>query len=96
VVKHGVEIPWNVSHGNELDALHGNTLWHNAIKKEISSLLDLNCFKLHAPGYKSSLDFHFAPLTIIFDVKQCGHCNTQLVAGAMWLILAALILNLQW
>jgi len=61
VVKYGVEIPQNVAHAYELDALHGNTLWQDAIKKEISSLLDLNCFKFHDPGYKPSLDFQFAP-----------------------------------
>jgi len=41
VVKYGVEIPQNVAHVYELDALHGNTLWQDAIKKEISSLLEL-------------------------------------------------------
>jgi len=41
VVKYGVEIPQYVAHAYELDALHGNTLWQDAIKKEISSLLEL-------------------------------------------------------
>jgi len=81
VVKYGVEIPRNVAHAYELDALHGNTLWQDAIKKGISSLLDLNCFKFHDPGYKPSQDFQFAPLTMIFDVKQCGHRKARLVAG---------------
>ena len=40
-MKYGVEIPRNVAHAYELDALHGNTLWQDAIKKEISSLLEL-------------------------------------------------------
>ncbi len=48
VVKYGDEIPQNVAHAYELDALHGNTLWHKAIKKEIISLLDLNCYEFHA------------------------------------------------
>jgi len=80
-VKYAVEIPQNVAHAYELGALHGNTLWQDAIKKEISSLLELNCFKFHAPDYKPSLDFQFAPLTMIFNVKQCGHCKACLVAG---------------
>ncbi len=56
----------------ELDAESSNTLWSDAIKKEIDSLFWLGCIEFHAPDFKPSLEYQFAKLTImgIFEVKQ--------------------------
>jgi hypothetical protein len=43
-VKYDVIIPCSVKHAKELDTKNGNTLWADAIMKEIDSLLRLGCF----------------------------------------------------
>jgi hypothetical protein len=53
-VKYGIVVPWSVKHARELDAQNGNTLWSDAIKKEIDSLLWLGCFDFCAPDFKHS------------------------------------------
>ena len=72
-VKYSVVVPRSVTHALELDAEAGNTFWGDAIRKEIASLLALDCFEFHAPDYKpSSLDYQWAKLSMIFEVKQDG------------------------
>jgi hypothetical protein len=53
-VKYGVIIPCSAKHAMELDTENGNTLWADAIKKEIDSLLWLGCFDFRAPDFKPS------------------------------------------
>ena len=80
-MKYGIVVPQSVKHARELDAQNGNTLWSDAIKKEIDSLLWLGCFDFHAPDFKPSLEYQFTKLTMIFEVKQDGQCKARLVAG---------------
>ena len=80
-VKYGVVIPRNVKHALELDSEAGVTFWADAIRKEIASLLALDCFSFHAPDYKPSSDYQWTKLTIIFEVKQDGRRKARLVAG---------------
>ncbi|KAI2510964.1 Reverse transcriptase (RNA-dependent DNA polymerase) [Fragilaria crotonensis] len=80
-VKYGVIIPRSVKHAYELDREDGTTLWTDAIRKEIESLLALHCFSFHSPDYKPSSDFQMARLTMIFEVKQDGRRKARLVAG---------------
>jgi hypothetical protein len=80
-VKYGVIIPHSVKHAKELDTEKSNTLWADAIKKEIDFLLRLGCFDFRAPDFKPSLEYQFVMLTIIFEVKQDGRCKARLVAG---------------
>ncbi len=68
-VKYGVIIPRSVKHAKKLDTKNGNTLWADAITKEIDSLLWLQCFDFCAPDFKPSLEYQFAKLTMIFEVK---------------------------
>jgi hypothetical protein len=79
--KYRVEIPRSVKHAFELDAQAGNTVWADAIKKEIASLLALDCFTFHSPDYKPSSDFQWTKLSMIFEVKQDGRRKARLVAG---------------
>jgi hypothetical protein len=69
---YGVIIPHSVKHAKELDTKNGNTLWADAIMKEIDSLLRLGCFDFRASDFKPSLEYQFAKLTMIFEVKQDG------------------------
>ena len=55
--KYGVLIPRSVKHALRLDNKSGTTFWMDAIKKEIDSLLALNCFKFRPPDYKPSSDY---------------------------------------
>lgn len=81
-VKYGVVIPRNsVRHAHELDKEAGSTVWTDAIRKEIESLLALNCFTFHPPDYKPSSGFQMARLSMIFEVKQDGRRKARLVAG---------------
>ena len=80
-IKYGVEVPRNVRHAFELDKAAGNTLWTDAIRKEVVSLLALNCFEFHAPDYKPSSDYQWTTLSMIFEVKQDGRRKARLVAG---------------
>ena len=79
-MKYGVIIPHCVKHAMELDTETGNTLWADAIKKEIDSLLWLRCFDFHVPDFKPSSEYQFAKLTMIFEVKQDGPHKARLVA----------------
>jgi hypothetical protein len=53
--KYGIVIPRSVKHALELDAEAGNTLWADAIKKEIASLLALDIFTFHLPTTNPAL-----------------------------------------
>jgi hypothetical protein len=79
--KYGVEIPRSVKHALEFDAQAGNTLWTDAIKKEVASLLALDCFTFHSPDYKPSSDYQWTKLSMIFEIKQDGRRKARLVAG---------------
>jgi Reverse transcriptase (RNA-dependent DNA polymerase) len=80
-VKYGVPIPRSVKHAYELDKEAGNTFWADAIRKEIDSLLALDCFAFHAPDYKPSSDYQWTKLNLIFEVKQDGRRKARMVAG---------------
>ena len=80
-VKYGVQVPRNVKHAFELDSEEGHTHWADAIKKEVSSLLDLECFEFFPPEYKPSSEYQLTKLTMIFEVKQDGRRKARLVAG---------------
>jgi hypothetical protein len=75
-VKYGVQVPRNVQHALDLDRTAGNTFWADAIRKEIASLLALDCFEFHGPAYKPNSE-----LSMIFEVKQDGRRKARLVAG---------------
>jgi hypothetical protein len=71
-VKMGIEVPRNTREALFFDKQNKNTLWADAIFKEMSGLRRLNVFKFHAPNYKCDRKegWQFAPMHMIFDVKQ--------------------------
>ena len=79
--KYGVWIPRNVKEALEVDKKNGNNLWREAIVKEISALWDMKVFKLLGKGQKQKNDTQFAPLRLLFDVKQDGRRKARLVIG---------------
>ena len=80
-IKYRLSVPRNVRHALELDREAGNTFWADAIRKESASLLALDCFEFHDPGYKPSSEFQWTKLSMIFEVKQDGRRKARLVAG---------------
>lgn len=80
-VKYGVQVPVDVRDAYSLDSTNNDSFWADAIKKEIASLLALDCFEFKEPGYKPSDSYQFCPLTMIFEVKQDGRRKARLVAG---------------
>jgi hypothetical protein len=71
-VKMGIEVPRNTREALFFDKQNKNTLWADAIFKEMSGLRRLNVFKFHAPNYKCDRKegWQFAPMHMIFDIKQ--------------------------
>ena len=80
-VKYSVPVPRNVTHALELDREARNTFWADAIRKEVASLLALDCFEFHAPDHKPSSEYQWTKLSMIFEVKQDGRRKARLVAG---------------
>ena len=78
---YGVILPQNVKQALAIDAESGDDVWLQAIRKEVASLLALHCFEFHVPDYKPNLEYQFARLTMIFEVKQDGRQKACLVAG---------------
>jgi hypothetical protein len=71
-VKMGIKIPRNIHEALLFDWENGNTHWADAIYKEMEGLKRLNVFQLHAPNHRchKSDGWQFAPMHMIFDVKQ--------------------------
>lgn len=63
------------------DRLNGNKAWQEAIDKEMDSLNVLNVFNYKSPNYKPGDDFQYAPLRMVFNVKQDLHLKARLVIG---------------
>jgi hypothetical protein len=80
IYQFGIQVPKNVKEAYKLDAQNGNTLWEDAMKEEIQSLLDFNTFedKGKVPfidGFKNII-VHF-----VFAVKHDLRHKACLVAG---------------
>jgi hypothetical protein len=70
-IKYGVYIPKNVQDALREDEKNGNTLWKDAIKKEVDALQSYKTFKLVAKSRVNSVmkTHQIAPLRMIFDCK---------------------------
>ena len=83
-VQYGVTVPNNVDQAYELDRINGNTLWEEAIKKELDAINSYETFdyepELSAKELKKK-GYQFAPLRMIFCVKQDLRRKARLVIG---------------
>ena len=81
-VKFGLKIPNNTREALIIDAENGNNLWADAIAKEMGALEKANCFAFYPPGFKVGSEYQYAPLRLIFDIKQEDfRRKARLVAG---------------
>lgn len=80
--KFGINIPNSVKEALIFDRQNNNTLWADAIYKEMAALDKAKCFKYYPPTYRVSKEYQYAPLRLIFDVKQENlRRKARLVAG---------------
>jgi hypothetical protein len=75
-----VQVPRNAKQAIELDQANGNSLWKDAMTKEIDNIQAYNTFKdmgtvNYVPGYKKII-VHF-----VFAVKHDLRHKARLVAG---------------
>ena len=81
-IKFGIEVPNNVRHALLLDRRNGNSAWGEAIMKEMSALTKAGVWEFKPPNFRLDKSYQFAPLTLIFDVKQEDlRRKARLVAG---------------
>ena len=69
----------SVDEAMELDKTNGNTLWFDAIQKELKNVIV--AFKLLEPGEQLPVGSKLIPYHIIFDVKLDLTRKARLVAG---------------
>ena len=84
-MRYGVRLPkpgrYAVRDAYDLDKENGNSLWAEAIEKEVSSLLSLGCFSFRKPEDGKPNGYQHVPLHMVFDVKQDGRRKARLVAN---------------
>ena len=70
--KFGIRIPNTIEEAILFDQQAGNTLWQDAIKKEMTNLDRLKVFKYHPPTKQFAKEdgWQVAPLRMIFDIKN--------------------------
>ena len=76
--KYGVEIPRTVKEVKLLDDKNGNTLWHDAINKEMENLkVAFNI--IHEKGRKPPPTYTRASGHMVFDVRMTLECKARWV-----------------
>jgi len=66
--KYGIELPTSVKHAIEIDRKNGNTLWQDALSKEMGNVCV--AFEILGPNMKAPLGWHKASGHLVFDVKM--------------------------
>ena len=83
--KFGIQVPRSVKEAYKLDEVNGNTLWGDAIKKEIDQLMEFETFKVEEKGEQlERKGYQFVPIHMTFDVKFDLRRKARLVAGGNW------------
>ena len=78
--KFGIEVPRTVREAYELDKKNGNTLWADAIKKEMENVRV--AFQIFEDGEQVPIGYQQVRCHMIFDIKQDDfRRKARLVAG---------------
>ena len=67
-IKYGIDIPRTVEEAHKMDEKNGNTLWGDAINKELSNVMV--AFQLVEDRDTIPVGSKLIPYHIIFDVKN--------------------------
>ena len=65
----------------EFDKENGNNKWAEAMKLEIQSLNNLECFEFHPKDYSPTKEYQKTTLMMIMNVKQDLRHKCQLATG---------------
>src|SRR6476620_3695600 len=79
--KFGVRVPKNWNEAKSIDEQEGNTLWADAVKKEMDQLHEYNTFIDKGVGARMPLDWKRINVHLIFDCKHDLRRKARLVAG---------------
>ena len=79
--KFGVRIPRTVREAKALDTANGNTLWQDAIDKELRQIDDYATFRPTACTDQAPAGYTGIPYHVVFDVKVDLRRKARLVAG---------------
>jgi hypothetical protein len=77
--KFGIRLPSSVSEAMELDRINNNTLWYDAIMKEMTNVRI--AFNIKGKSEPAPPGYKHIPLRIIFDIKMDFTHKARLVAG---------------
>ena len=77
--KYGIEVPKTVKEAYALDLKNGNTLWRDAIRKEMTN--NRVAFQVLEPGESPSSQHRFVECHMIFDVKMDFTRKARFVAN---------------
>ncbi len=81
--KFGIEVPKTVKEALALDCKNGNTLWADAIAKEMKEVCI--AFNIVLDGHSAPIGYQKIPCHMIFDVKmEDFRQKFRLVAGGHW------------
>ena len=78
-MKFGIEVPGTVEEALRLDEINGNTLWRDAINKEMKN--SKVAFELLGRGDKAPVGFKEITCHLIFDIKLSMERKARYVAG---------------
>ena len=81
--KYGIEIPRNWTDIVRIDLAAGNTLWADAVKKEVAALIHHGCFHfVSSEAFKPNRDdYQYCHLHFVYEVKTDLRQKARLVAN---------------
>ena len=77
--KYGFELPKTWKDILRIDKAAGNTLWQDAVKKEVGALIQHQCFDFRSPDYKPSKDYQYCRLHFVYEIKTDLRHKARLV-----------------
>ena len=79
--KYGIEVPRSWKDLIRLDTTANNRKWQDAVEKEVSALIQHQCFDFKPPGFKPPSDFQYCRLHFVYDVKNDLRYKARLVCN---------------
>ena len=80
-IKFGVKVPMNYRQATQFDAENGNTLWGDAVDKEMDQIYEYETLKSAGKHAPIPRDYTKIRVHLVFDVKSDGRRKARLVAG---------------
>jgi len=81
VYMYGVQVPRNYEQAIQMDKENGNTLWQDAVDKELAQIDEYETFEDKGTDFKPGADWKKITVHLVFAVKHGGRRKARLVAG---------------